>query len=138
MEPVAVVILLALIEYVVFGMLVGRARGKYGVHAPAVAGHEVFERYFRVHQNTLEMLVVFVPAMWLFGTYVDPTWAALLGLVYVVGRILYLRGYVADPAKREIGFGLSVLPVIVLLLGALWGAGDSCFESARSQWRRRP
>lgn len=123
MEPVAVVILLALIEYVVFGMLVGRARGKYGVHAPAVAGHEVFERYFRVHQNTLEMLVVFVPAMWLFGTYVDPTWAALLGLVYVVGRILYLRGYVADPAKREIGFGLSVLPVIVLLIGGLWGAG---------------
>lgn len=122
MEPVAVVILLALIEYVAFGMLVGRARGKYGVHAPAVAGHEVFERYFRVHQNTLEMLVVFVPAMWLFGTYVDPTWAALLGLVYVIGRILYLRGYVADPAKREIGFGLSVLPVIVLLLGALWGA----------------
>ena len=123
MEPVAVVILLALIEYVAFGMLVGRARGKYGVHAPAVAGHEVFERYFRVHQNTLEMLVVFVPAMWLFGTYVDPTWAAVLGLVYVVGRILYLRGYVADPAKREIGFGLSVLPVIALLLGALWGAG---------------
>jgi len=76
-----------------------------------------------VHQNTLEILVVFVPAMWLFGTYVDPTWAALLGLVYVVGRILYLRGYVADPAKREVGFGLSVLPVIVLLLGALWGAG---------------
>jgi glutathione S-transferase len=123
MEPVAVVILLALIEYVAFGMLVGRARGKYGVPAPAVAGHEVFERYFRVHQNTLEILVVFVPAMWLFGTYVDPTWAALLGLVYVVGRILYLRGYVADPAKREVGFGLSVLPVIVLLLGALWGAG---------------
>jgi uncharacterized membrane protein YecN with MAPEG domain len=123
MEPVAVVILLALVEYVAFGMLVGRARGKYGVPAPAVAGHEVFERYFRVHQNTLEILVVFVPAMWLFGTYVDPTWAALLGLVYVVGRILYLRGYVADPAKREVGFGLSVLPVIVLLLGALWGAG---------------
>jgi len=123
MEPVAVVILLALIEYVAFGILVGRARGKYGVHAPAVAGHEVFERYFRVHQNTLEILVVFVPAMWLFGTYVDPTWAALLGLVYVVGRILYLRGYVADPAKREVGFGLSVLPVIALLLGALWGAG---------------
>lgn len=123
MEPVAVVILLALIEYVAFGMLVGRARGKYGVPAPAVTGHEVFERYFRVHQNTLEILVVFVPAMWLFGTYVDPTWAALLGLVYVVGRILYLRGYVADPAKREVGFGLSVLPVVVLLLGALWGAG---------------
>jgi len=123
MEPVAVVIVLALIQYVVFGMLVGRARGIYGVKAPAVTGHELFDRYFRVHQNTLELLVAFVPAIWLFGTYVDPTWAALLGLVYVVARVLYLRGYVADPARREVGFALSVLPVVVLLVGALWGAG---------------
>jgi len=125
MEPVAVVIVLALIQYVVFGMLVGRARGKYGVKAPAVTGHEIFDRYFRVHQNTLELLVAFVPAIWLFGMYVDPTWAALLGLVFVVARVLYLRGYVADPAKREVGFALSVLPVSVLLVGALWGAGRS-------------
>ena len=123
MEPVAVVIVLALVQYVAFGMLVGWARGKYGVKAPAVTGHEVFDRYFRVHQNTLELLVVFVPAIWLFGLYVDPTWAALLGLVYVVARVLYLRGYVADPAKREVGFTLSILPVFVLLAGALWGAG---------------
>jgi len=125
MEPVAVVIVFALLEYVVFGMLVGRARGLYGVKAPAVSGHEIFDRYFRVHQNTLELLVVFVPAMWLFGLYVDPAWAALLGLVYVVARILYLRGYVRDPAKREIGFALSVLPILVLLVGALWGAGTA-------------
>lgn len=124
MELVAIVVLLALIEYVVLGMLVGRARGKYGVKAPAVTGHEMFERYFRVHQNTLELLVVFVPAMWLFASYVSPGWAAALGLVYVVGRIAYVVGYVADPAKREIGFGLSVFPVVVLLLGALWGAAQ--------------
>ncbi len=123
MEPVAVVVALALVQYVVFAMLVGWARGKYGVKAPAVTGHETFDRYFRVHQNTLELLVVFVPAIWLFGIYVDPTWAALLGLVYLVARVLYLRGYVADPAKREVGFALSVLPVFVLLAGALWGAG---------------
>ena len=123
MEPVAVVIVLALVQYVAFGMLVGWARGKYGVKAPAVTGHETFDRYFRVHQNTLELLVAFVPAIWLFGIYVDPTWAALLGLVYLVARVLYLRGYVADPAKREVGFALSVLPVFVLLAGALWGAG---------------
>jgi glutathione S-transferase len=122
MEVVAVVIVLALLEYVVFGMLVGRARGRYGVKAPAVTGHEIFERYFRVHQNTLELLVVFVPAIWLFGAYVSPTWAALLGLVFVVARVLYLQGYVRDPAKREVGFGLSVLPVMVLLVGALWGS----------------
>ena len=124
MEYVAVVILLALLQYVVFGALVGRARGLYGVKAPAVTGHEIFERYFRVHYNTLEMLVAFVPAIWLFGTYVSPSWAAGLGLVYLVGRVLYLRGYVADPAKREIGFGLSVLPIIVLIVGALWGAAQ--------------
>ena len=123
MQAVAVVILLALLQYVVFAMLVGRARGKYGVKAPAVSGHEMFDRYFRVHQNTLELLVAAIPAMWLYGTYVSTTWAAVLGLVYIVGRVAYLVGYVADPAKREIGFALSVMPVIVLLLGALWGAG---------------
>ena len=125
MEPVAVVIVLALVQYIAFGMLVAWARGKYGVKAPAVTGHETFDRYFRVHQNTLELLVAFVPAIWLFGMYVDPTWAALLGLVFVVARMLYLRGYVTDPAKREVGFTLSILPILVLLVGALWGAGRS-------------
>ena len=125
MEPVAVVIVLALVQFIAFGMLVAWARGKYGVKAPAVTGHETFDRYFRVHQNTLELLVAFVPAIWLFGMYVDPTWAALLGLVFIVARMLYLRGYVTDPAKREVGFTLSILPVLVLLVGALWGAGRS-------------
>ena len=120
-----VVIVLALVQYIAFGMLVAWARGKYGVKAPAVTGHETFDRYFRVHQNTLELLVAFVPAIWLFGMYVDPTWAALLGLVFVVARMLYLRGYVTDLAKREVGFTLSILSVLVLLVGALWGAGRS-------------
>lgn len=125
MEPVAIVIVIALLEYVVFGALVGRARGLYGVKAPAVSGHEIFERWFRVHQNTLELLVSFVPAMWLFGLYVNPAWAAGLGLLYVAGRAVYLLSYVKDPAKREFGFGLSVLPIVVLLVGALWGAGKA-------------
>src|SRR5512139_2271715 len=121
MELVAVVTVLALLEYIVFAMLVGRARGKYGVKAPAVTGHEVFERYFRVQQNTLELLVVFLPSLWLFASYVSAGWAALLGAVYLVGRVFYLRGYVADPAKREIGFALSFLPIVALVFGALVG-----------------
>jgi len=125
MSLVAVVIALALLEFVVFGMLVGRARARYGVKAPAITGHEVFERYFRVHYNTMELLVVFVPAMWIFGLYVSPRWGAVLGSVYLVGRILYLRGYVADPAKREFGFGMSVAPVFVLLIGGLLGAAKA-------------
>lgn len=123
MELVALVISLALLEFVVFGILVGRARGLYGVKAPAISGHEVFDRYFRVHYNTMELLIVFVPSIWFFGQYVSPQWAAGLGAIYLVGRIVYFRGYVADPAKREIGFSMSMLPTLALLLGALIGAG---------------
>jgi glutathione S-transferase len=122
MKYVALVGLLALLQYVFFGMAVGHARGKYGVQAPAIGGHEVFERYFRVQQNTLELLVVLLPALWLFALYVSAPWAALLGAVYLVGRVLYFVGYVRDPARRELGFGLSMVPVLVLLIGALVGA----------------
>jgi glutathione S-transferase len=122
MELVAAVVALALLEFVAFGMLVAWARGRYGVEAPATGGHEIFDRYFRVHYNTMEMLVVFVPAIWLFGLYVSPRWGAVLGVVYLVGRIVYLRSYVADPAKREFGFGMTVLPVLALVIGALVGA----------------
>jgi glutathione S-transferase len=72
--------------------------------------------------NTLELLVVFIPALWLFGFYVSESWAAGLGGVFIVGRLLYLLGYVKDPKRRELGFGLSFLPVVILLLGGLYGA----------------
>lgn len=123
MNLVAVVVLLALLEFVAFGMLVGRARGLYGVKAPAMSGHELFDRHFRVHYNTMELLVVFVPSIWLFGMYVSPPWGAGLGVVYLIGRIIYFRSYVADPAQRSMGFGMSMMPVLVLLLGALLGVG---------------
>jgi glutathione S-transferase len=119
MDLVTVVLVLALLQYIAFAMLVGRARGKYGVKAPAVAGHEGFERYFRVQQNTIELLVAFVPAIWLFGQSVSTMWAAILGGVYLVGRVVYLKSYVADPEKRGAGFGLSALPILAMLFGVL-------------------
>ncbi len=122
MEFVAIVAVLALVQYILFGSLVGKARGKFGVNGPAVTGHPVFERYFRVQMNTLELLVALLPGLWLFAHYVSPAWAAILGTVYLVGRFEYLRSYVADPAKRSLGFGLSMLPILALLLGALIGA----------------
>ncbi len=122
MQLVALVILLALAEFVALGILVGRARGKYGVKAPATTGHEMFERWFRVHYNTMELLVVFVPSIWLFGLYVNPQVGAALGAVYLVGRVMYVRSYVRDPAARGGGFGLSMLPTLVLLVGAAIGA----------------
>ena len=122
MNLVAIVIGLALVEYFVFGLLVGRARQQFGVAAPAMSGHPVFERYMRVHQNTMEQLVLFVPAMLIFGVYVSGTVAALLGLVWIAGRALYLRGYVADPAKRSTGFALTALPQLILLVDGIVGA----------------
>jgi glutathione S-transferase len=124
MEYVTLVTGLVLLQYIAFAMLVGKARGQYGVKAPAVTGNEVFERYFRVQQNTLELMVVLLPAMWLFAHHVSTGWAAALGLVYCVGRIIYFRSYVANPAGRGAGFGLSFLPIVILVLGAMWGAGS--------------
>jgi len=100
MTWVHIVIVLALLEYLVFGMLVGRARMKYAIAAPAVSGHSMFERYFRVHQNTLEQMVIFIPAVLLFGRYLSPIGAAVLGVIYLLGRIVYAAGYVRAPEKR--------------------------------------
>lgn len=122
MALVHAVIVLAVLEFFVFGMLVGKARHTYGIEAPATGGHPVFERWYRVHYNTLEQLVCLIPGMLVFATYVSAPIAAALGLVFIVGRIVYLRAYVADPAKRGAGFGLSALPVMILILGGLGGA----------------
>jgi uncharacterized MAPEG superfamily protein len=123
MHLVNFVIALALLEYFVFSTLVGRARGKYNVPAPAISGHPVFDRYFRAHQNTLEQLVIFVPSMLIFSRVFDPRIAAGLGVVFIVGRALYFRGYVADAAKRGTGFLIGALAQVALLLGSLVGAG---------------
>jgi uncharacterized membrane protein YecN with MAPEG domain len=119
---VSVVILLAILEYLVMGAFVGLARGWYGVNAPATTGHPKFERWFRVHQNSLEMLIAFIPAMGLFGWRVSSTWAVGIGLVFVAARILYAVQYIHEPRSREIGAGLSFVTVLVLVIGALWGA----------------
>jgi uncharacterized membrane protein YecN with MAPEG domain len=122
MAYVQIVLALALLQFMYFGLAVGRARGIYKCPAPATTGNEMFERYFRVQMNTLEQLVVFIPAIFLFAMKVDPRWAAGLGAVYLVGRVLYFTSYVRDPAKRGPGFGLSFLPNLVLVVGGLIGA----------------
>jgi glutathione S-transferase len=118
---IALVVLLALFEFMAFGFLVGGARARYKVAAPATSGHPAFERTFRVHYNTLEMLVVFIPAIWLFGTYLNPRWGALIGVVFVLGRALYAVGYIRAPEKRELGAMLSFAALAALLVGALFG-----------------
>ena len=121
MEFVSVVILVALLEYMFFGLSAGQARVKYEVAAPATTGHPVFERTLRVQQNTLEQLIVFIPSTWLFATYINPLAAAILGIVFIVGRALYFQGYIADPEKRTTGFAIGFLANAILLLGSLVG-----------------
>lgn len=122
MDFVAIVAALALLEYLGIAIMTGRARGLYGIKAPAVTGHPGFERWYRVQVNTIEQLVVFLPSLFLFASYVSPTWAGILGLVFVVGRALYARSYVIDPETRSIGFGLTFVPNVLLLVGAFFGA----------------
>jgi uncharacterized membrane protein YecN with MAPEG domain len=121
MAWVQLVTLLALAEYFAFASAVGVARVRYGVKAPATSGNENFERYFRVQQNTLELLVVFLPLLWMAAMYWNPLWVAAVGAVFVIGRLVYFRGYIREPRARQLGFALSVVPVIALALGAAVG-----------------
>jgi uncharacterized membrane protein YecN with MAPEG domain len=121
MAYVHLVIVLALVEFLLFGYAVGRARTRYKVPAPAMSGHEVFDRYFRAQMNTLEQLTVFLPSIWLFANYVNAWAAVALGVLFIVGRALYFRGYVQAAESRHAGFVLSAIPTVTLLIGALIG-----------------
>ena len=127
MNYVALVILLAILEYMVLGFLVARARGQYGIKAPAISGHPVFDRTFRVQQNTLEGLVIFLPGLWLFGMYMNPTWAAVLGALGIVGRALYAAGYIRAAEKRGPGAGICGIVNVVLVIGSLVGVVKTIF-----------
>ncbi len=121
MEYVALVTLLLLVQYLAFTMLCGAARAKSGIKAPAVTGDEAFERAYRVQMNTLEQLIVCLPALWLSALYFMPVVAAVLGLVFFVGRLLYRVSYTRDPATRGAGMIIGFLATLGLLLTALWG-----------------
>lgn len=121
MPYVALVTVLALLEFQGFGLMVARARGQFGIKAPATTGNEVFERYFRVQMNTLEQLVLFLPSLWIFAYFVSPIWAAALGAVFIIGRAIYAAAYIRDPRTRALGFALTALPTLLMLLGiAVW------------------
>jgi glutathione S-transferase len=130
---VALVTLLSLALFFWMGADVACARMRFGVPAPAVTGHPEFERHFRVQANTLEGLVIFLPSLWLFALSIDALRssnlgdeiAAALGLVWIIGRVIYMRSYVRDPASRGLGFGVQAMASMLLLIGGLvaivWG-----------------
>lgn len=122
MEAIAIVTILAAIQVFWFAFQVGSARVKTGVKAPDCSGAPEFERANRVHQNTVEQFVLVMPAMWIFGIYVHDLIAAGIGLVFIVGRLIYRSAYLKDPASRSAGFSIGALAFAVLAIGGLIGA----------------
>lgn len=119
MEAVIIITVLVLLQYTYFGIQVGGIRQKTGTKAPEQSGPPEFMRMNRVHLNTLEQLPVFLPALWMYGYYVNPLWAAGIGVVFLIGRFIYSGAYQKDPATRSIGFMMTVMPSAVMLLWVL-------------------
>ena len=128
MEAVAIVTGLILIQAFHFAFQVGQVRVKDSVPAPNMTGSDEFNRMFRVHQNTVEQLVLFIPAMWMFAHYVHALTAAGIGLLFVVTRVVYRSSYLREPKSRGRGFGPGALLLVILILGSIIGA-------ALSLWR---
>jgi len=127
---VALVTLLSLAVYLWMFMRVGAARQRFGVEAPAVTGHPEFERHFRVQANTIEGIIIYLPSLWLFAVYLNEIVAAGLGLVWIVGRILYMLSYAKDPKTRSAGFGIQALATVALFLGALGAVAWTLLKAA--------
>ncbi len=122
MELIAIVTALALLQTFVFAFQVGQARVKHSVDAPATTGSDEFDRAFRVHQNTIEQMVIFVPSLWMFGFYVDAKIGAGVGLVFIIARLIYRNAYRGNPKGRGTGFSIGALSMMILLVGGLIGA----------------
>ena len=117
----ALVTLLAVLLYFYTGILVAKARANFGVVAPATTGHVDFERVFRVQTNTLEWMPIFLPLLWLFALYGSDAGAAVLGLVWIAGRVMYIRGYTEAADKRHRGFAIQAFACGSLFIGVLAG-----------------
>jgi len=115
----SLITVLALILYFVVSFNVGRMRVRHRIEAPATTGHPEFERAFRVQQNTLEQIVFFLPSLWLFTVTVSSDWAAALGCLWLVGRIIYAQSYYREPGARGPGFLIGLTASLVMLVGAL-------------------
>lgn len=127
MQWVTILAMLVLLEYLYFGLMVGRARGRSGVQAPHVTGNDEFERYFRAHQNTLEQLIIFLPGLYASAYFVGTLYAVVVGLVFLVGRGIYFRNYVLDPTGRGPGMLMTAVANLALILGGLIGSISHLF-----------
>ncbi|MEI9922954.1 MAG: MAPEG family protein [Bradyrhizobium sp.] len=115
----ALITLLSILFYFFTSVQVSKARVAFDIKAPTISGNPDFERVFRVQMNTLEWMPIFLPSLWLFAFYISDALAAALGLVWIIGRVLYLTGYSQAAAKRGLGFGIQAAAALLLWVGAL-------------------
>ncbi len=123
MDYVNLVVLIALLEYIAFILVVGGTRNKYGVAAPSTSGSDQWVRLYRIQVNTTEQLVLFIPAIYGFAYYVSETWAAGIGTIFLLGRLVYFFGYKKAGENRLPGAIMSSWPSYALVIGALIGLG---------------
>jgi len=113
-------ILVALLQYLWFTARVGLKRDTHGVSAPSTTGNNEWDRLYRVQQNTMEQLIIFIPAMLAFAYY-SGYWALIPGALFIIGRQVYSMTYIKDPKTRTVGMTMTLLANVILLLGALYG-----------------
>lgn len=121
MQLTAWVTIASLLTYMWMVFKVGSARGKFGIKAPEMNGPPEFMNTQRVQANTVEQMLIFLPAMWMCALYLGDRWAAAGGALWILGRILYALAYYKDPSKRGLGFALTMTANISLLIGAVVG-----------------
>ncbi len=122
MEATVIVTFLALAQYTLFGLQVGALRSKLEVPAPRETGPEEFERMNRVHLNTAEQLIIFIPALWMHAYYANPLYGAVIGMFFIVGRFIYRSAYLKDPKSRGVGFTMTFVSSAILAVWALVAA----------------
>jgi hypothetical protein len=127
MNAVYLVVTIAIIQYIYFAILVGKARETYGVKAPLTSGNEQFERLYRIQMNTMELLVVFIPLIFITAFFWNPNFMAVLGSIFIFGRMIYAKKYLENPDTRTVGFILSMGPILIFILLVLAGIIKSQF-----------
>ena len=121
MIPLITVTVLMLVQFTFFGALVASSRSTFQVAAPAMTGPEGFERLVRVHLNTQERLVLMLPLMATAAQFWNPLFVSAAGVLFLMGRMAYWKGYVEQPSKRMLGNLLTMVAIGLCLLATIAG-----------------
>jgi glutathione S-transferase len=117
----SLITLLTVLLMFITTVIVGKARVKYAIMAPATSGHEMFDRAYRVQMNTMEAALMMLPSLWIYAVFNGETGAFAMGVIWLLGRVWYAQSYLTNPARRGPGFGIALVTLAGLWFGALVG-----------------